>query len=207
MADNLSMSTSPLEETLSLRERKKLRTRRSIQDHALRLFEEQGYDATTVEQIAEAAEVSPSTFFRYFPTKEDTVLTDEYDPLILRSLRSQPPELSPSAAIRNTLHEMVSAMVGSDRGRSLARSRLMLSVPALRGRHWDQGQESIGLLSEIIAERLGRPPEDLEVRWFVAALMAVWETAVMTWVRSGGEGDLLKTLDRAIAFLNDGCPL
>ena len=62
-----------------LRERKKAKTRAALREHAMRLFEEQGFAATTVEQIAEAAEVSPSTFFRYFATKEDAILVDDVD--------------------------------------------------------------------------------------------------------------------------------
>src|SRR6201995_5655997 len=88
-----------------LRERKKARTRASIREQALRLFREQGYQATTVEQIAAAAEVSPSTFFRYFPTKEDVVLQDDMDTRMIEAFRRQPPELSPAAAIRAGVRE------------------------------------------------------------------------------------------------------
>jgi AcrR family transcriptional regulator len=74
-----------------LRERKKVKTRAAIQQHALRLVREQRYEATTVEQIADAAEVSPSTFFRYFPTKKAVALYDDPDPLfMLRSRRNRP---------------------------------------------------------------------------------------------------------------------
>ena len=66
-----------IDPTLGLRERKKIRTRETIRQEAFRLIEENGYAATTVEQIAEAAEVSPSTFFRYFPTKESVLLADD----------------------------------------------------------------------------------------------------------------------------------
>src|ERR1700759_1640182 len=83
-----------------LRERKKARTRASLREHALRLFREQGYQATTVEQIAAAAEVSPSTFFRYFPTKEDLVLQDDMDTRMMAALERQPPGLSTVAAVR-----------------------------------------------------------------------------------------------------------
>src|SRR5450432_3257165 len=83
-----------------LRERKKARTRAAIRQHALRLFREQGYAATTVDQIAAAAEVSPSTFFRYFPTKEDVVLQDDFDVLALAAFESLPGDLSPIAAFR-----------------------------------------------------------------------------------------------------------
>src|ERR687897_2381320 len=88
-----------------LRERKKARTRAEIQRQALRLFRERGYEATTVARIAEAAEVSESTFFRYFPTKEDVVLWDEFDPLIFEAFRERPPELSPVRALRGAIRE------------------------------------------------------------------------------------------------------
>ena len=74
-----------------LRERKKARTRATIQACALRLFREQGYDATTIEQIIEAADVSETTFFRYFPTKEDVALDEGYDPMLIEAFQAQPP--------------------------------------------------------------------------------------------------------------------
>jgi AcrR family transcriptional regulator len=211
LTDNRNMSTPPLEhpleDRLGLRERKKLKTRRSIQEHALRLFREQGYEATTVEQIAEAAEVSPSTFFRYYPTKEETVLTDEFDPLVVSSLRAQPPELSPAAALRNTLHELVGGMFADEGRRVLERGRLMLSVNSLRARQWDQMRETRDLIIEALAERLDRSTADLEIRWFATAMLGVWETTVTSWVEDDGRGDLLAMLDEAMAFVVAGCPL
>src|SRR6266702_4650622 len=86
-----------------LRERKKARTRAAIRQHALRLFREQGYQATTVEQIAAAAEVSPSTFFRYFPTKEDVVLQDDMDTRMVEAFTRQPRDLTPIRAVREAI--------------------------------------------------------------------------------------------------------
>src|SRR5579863_8692249 len=90
-----------------LRERKKARTRAAIREHALRLFREQGYDATTVEQIAAAAEVSPSTFFRYFPTKEDVVLRDDFDDRAFEAFDRQPVSLPPIVAFRAAMRETI----------------------------------------------------------------------------------------------------
>ena len=89
-----------------LRERKKARTRAAIREHALRLFREEGYQRTTVEKIAEAAEVSPSTFFRYFPTKEDVVLQDDMDTRMIEALERQPPGLGPLSAVRAAAREV-----------------------------------------------------------------------------------------------------
>jgi len=97
-----------------LRERKKARTRAAIREHALRLFREQGYQRTTVEQIAAAAEVSPSTFFRYFPTKEDLVLQDDMDTRMLEAFERQPTGLSPVAAIRGAIREVLESYSEAD---------------------------------------------------------------------------------------------
>ena len=83
-----------------LRARKKAETRRSIQEHALRLFLEKGYDATTVEEIAAAAGVSHMTFFRYFPNKHAVVENDDYDPMIAELIRNRPAGEDPLTAIR-----------------------------------------------------------------------------------------------------------
>src|SRR6266516_3521141 len=79
---------SPGPRSFDLRERKRTSTRLMIQTEALRLFTEKGYAQTTVEEIADAAAISPRTFFRYFPNKEDVVIWDEYDPLALDLLAS-----------------------------------------------------------------------------------------------------------------------
>lgn len=205
------MSTSPLERSLDrlpLRERKKLKTRRAIQDHALRLFIEQGYDATTVEQIAAAAEISPSTFFRYFPTKEDCVISDEYDPIMAEVFRAQPAELTVLEAMRAMFREVMERMYARDKEQILARTRLIFSVPALRARSFDfMQQESLTMFVELAAERSGKPVDDPQVRTFTWAVTAVLAAAIFTWTESGGTMHLPTVVDDALSFLAAGCPL
>jgi len=108
-----------------LRGRRKARTRTAIQSHALRLFREQGYDATTGRQIIEEVEVSASTFFRYFPTKADVVLSDEFDPVIVAAFREQPRELSVIQALRAAF-ALAFAQI-SDDDRAVQEDRMLLN--------------------------------------------------------------------------------
>src|SRR6267378_6883215 len=116
---------------LGLRERKKLKTKEAIQREALRLFQEQGYGETTIEQIAAAAEISPSTFFNYFPTKEDVVLFDTYDPMTIQMFLERPKDEPLNVSLRKVL-ENLAATFARDERMILARARFFLEVPELR---------------------------------------------------------------------------
>ena len=189
-----------------LRERKKARTRASIQDHALRLFRDQGYDATTIEQIAEAADVSPSTFFRYFPTKEAVVLYDAFDPRFADSFRAQPRELSVVEAIRRAIGATFSEIPDDERDRQRLRESLLRTVPGLRVRMLDEFIKTIDLFSVEVAGRVGREPDDFEVRTLVGAVIGV---SISTWLAAGGDvgKDYLASYERAFELLEAGLPL
>ncbi len=189
-----------------LRERKKARTRALIQEHALRLFREQGYAETTVEQIAEAAEVSPSTFFRYFPTKEDVVLYDPFDPVLIEAFRAQPAEMSPIAAIRAAMRAVLGTALGEWVAQQQERADLILSVPELRRRMLDEFVTTMEPFAEAVGERAGRPGSDFEVRNLVGAVVGV---GLVAWLSGAAEpnGDYLALMDAAMAHLEAGLPL
>src|SRR6202140_211769 len=150
-------------ETVGLRERKKQKTRESIQRTALRLFEKQGYEETTIEQIAAAAEISPSTFFNYFPTKEDVVLYDAYDPVAIRMLLDRPKDEPLDVGLRKVLQSLAATFERDER-MILARGRFFLEVPELRARMWDEVERTQLLIVEMLAARSGRRPDDFELR-------------------------------------------
>jgi AcrR family transcriptional regulator len=156
-----------------LRERKKAKTRAAIREAAMSLFEERGYDSTTVEQIAEAAEVSPSTFFRYFPTKEDVVLDDDWDAPMAAAVRSQPPEVPPAEALVAGMRAVVGTATPADWAAERRRQRLFYEVPELRARYLQQLTAAIDLFAGVLAERAGKSEPDLESRAIAGAFIGV----------------------------------
>jgi AcrR family transcriptional regulator len=199
------LSSEHNQPTLGLRERKKAKTRAAIQAAALQLFERQGYDATTVDQIAELAEVSQATFFRYFPAKEEVVLHDRYDPLLLADLRDQPPELSPITALRRTLRSVLGTLPADELARERQRALLIMSVPELRARTLDQLASTLQPFTEAIAERTGRPVDDPAVRALTGAVMGVSMSAILA-ASEDPNADYFELMDTALAQLEAGLP-
>ncbi|WP_199037340.1 TetR/AcrR family transcriptional regulator [Glycomyces salinus] len=190
-----------------LRERKKIETLHRMQGEAMRLFEEQGYDETTIEQIAAAAGVSPSTFYRYFPTKEDVVVQDEYDPMIVAAFQDQPEGMAPIEALRTALRVLFGQFTPEDMERVRKRVDIIVSVPAVRARQVQQSVATERLISEMVAERTGRDATDLEVRHFAAVLVASWTAGVIAWSDGGLGEDLMTIMDRCLDHLERGVPL
>ncbi|GID29692.1 TetR family transcriptional regulator [Paractinoplanes brasiliensis] len=156
-----------------LRERKKAKTRAAIRDAAMGLFAAQGYAATTVEQIAEAAEVSPSTFFRYFPTKEDVVVTDDYDPLIVEAIRAQPPEVPVADAVLLGMRQVFEQLTEAEWESERRRQQLFRTVPELVARQLQATVTAVDMLADVIAERQGVARDDLGARALAGALVGI----------------------------------
>ena len=186
-----------------LRERKKQKTRSAIQREAMRLFQQQGYDATTVEQIAEAAEVSQSTFFRYFPTKEDVVLLDDYDPVIAAMIAARPADEPAVAAIRAAMIEAMRVVLVEDEKLVKDRIGFMLSVPAIRARMFEQSSSTQVMFCEVLAKRTGRDPDSFDVQVAAGAILGALNTAVMYWAQHP-DATLDELAERALTLVESG---
>ncbi len=180
---------------------KKARTRRSIQDHALALFLDQGYEQTTVEEIAAAAGVSHMTFFRHFPRKEEVVEYDDYDPIMADLIVARPPGESPLEAVRAAMHAGLEQILPADRESILIRTSLLLSTPALQARNWIAQESTRDLIAGALSRRAGMPAPDLATSVQAAAIVAASGVAITAWAADGGTRDLAAAIDDALAAL------
>lgn len=190
-----------VDHSLGLRERKKLKTRETIRREAFRLIDENGWVNTTVEQIAEAAEVSPSTFFRYFPSKESVLMADDMDPLLMAEFAKQPAELSPLTAFCRAAEATFEAMSDDQWEFERTRQRLIFSIPELQSAYYEEYRRTIRVITEALGQRLGRDPDDFELKVFAGAL-----TGAMMGVADRNPMSV-ETIRRALDFLEAGMPL
>ncbi|HEY6875015.1 MAG TPA: TetR family transcriptional regulator [Candidatus Dormibacteraeota bacterium] len=184
-----------------LRERKKQKTKAAIQRAAMRLFKKQGYEETTVEQIAAAADISESTFFNYFPSKEDVVIYDEYDPMMFAALASAPPGETLRQTFERVIGELGDVFI-ADSEVMLERAKLSLEEPELRSRAWEEFDKARESFAGIIALRTGREARDFEVQLAAMTLIAAGFQAMVEWVRLNGKGSLLELLVKALDFVS-----
>jgi AcrR family transcriptional regulator len=187
-----------------LRERKKARTRGLIQSHALRLFREQGYKETSVEQIAEAAEVSPSTVFHYFPTKADLVLYDAMDDQLLEAFRAVPADIGGLQAMRQAMRQVFGELVRTDIEVQLERERLLRTVPELRAAMIEEFARTMRVMVELLAERSGQPTDDDTLQILAGAVIGV---GLAAWFANDDDAlspSFVERMDKGIALLESG---
>ncbi|MGW6456332.1 TetR/AcrR family transcriptional regulator [Streptomyces sp. NPDC055078] len=200
-------AAGPSRPRLGLRERKKIKTRIGIRRATYRLIAERGYEATTVEQIAEAAGVSTSTVFRYFPAKEDIFLADGFDTVLETALRARPAGEDPLDSIRLVIGQGLAQQLREERDEVILRTRLMVEIPAVRARATEAMAVTSEQLIRVLVERTGRDETDPAVRIFTAAVLGALREAVLYWAERGHQDDPIELMDEALLMLRDGLRL
>lgn len=173
-----------------LRSRKKLKTRLAIEDAAFELFAEQGFEATTVEQIVDRAEVSVTTFFRYFPSKADVVLNNwgEGLPALSSAISERPSDEHDLVAVRRAIEQ--EWVVSVDPHRTVRVARAVATSPLLRGLSYEVGERWLASVSSALALRNGLATPDRRCTLTARVALEVWADAVEAWITGGADGDL-----------------
>jgi AcrR family transcriptional regulator len=212
-----SPSTSSVADPpVSLRERKKLATRRLLRRATLDLVAERGLSNVTVEDIAEAADVSPRTFFNYFPSKEAALFGGDPDraaELRDRVAREAPGE-PPLVALRTVMAQDAEAIadelrsLGGDPSDWLRRMKVARTDPHVSAAQEAQMAMVERAISEGLAARLGVDLEtDLYPLVLAGAVVGVVRACMVFWGGSGGTGQLGQIVDQALQALADGLPV
>jgi AcrR family transcriptional regulator len=186
---------------MGLRERHAAHTREAITQAALSLFGRQGYDRTTMEEIAEAADVGTSTLYRYFPSKDLLVV----EPFALHGqmaaeLRDRPRTEPLDLALGHALRALLSTpRPEPERLRVLA--RLIDATPTLRARLWEEFERERVLLEEAIVERTGRPSSDPFCALTARLATTLLELVGARGIETAQDGD--SAADQSLACLRE----
>ncbi|MCE1177782.1 MAG: TetR/AcrR family transcriptional regulator [Micrococcales bacterium] len=188
---------------MGLRERKRAATMRRLQHVALEQFEEHGFDKVTIEHVAAHADVSPSTVYRYFGTKEALVLKDEYDDQLLAVAPMLIADGDVFGGFEKGLRLVGDSHLGLDSGLTLRRTRVWLETPSVRAAGFLQADQMAHDLARIVAESPGNDLDDEQaLSVCTAAVMTVF-AAIENWYRGAGGRDVVEMTLASLRTVRD----
>lgn len=194
--------------TLSLRERKKLRTQTELQDAALALFAEHGFDHVTADDIAAAVEVSKTTFYRYFESKEDVLLGDPAEGIakMRGALAARPADEPVIDAVCNAVKDLAQ-QYAIDRETAQLRRRIGQATPSVAARNLErQAAWEQTVVDFVLAREHDLPNPELMARVIAASILATTRTTVEYWLDSDGSQPIAKLIDDALAVFTIAVP-
>jgi len=194
-----------MDELLGLRERKKLERRRCIEAAAIDLFEANGFDGTTIEDIAARADIAPRTFFYYFPTKEDVVLADYVGRLerVVSEFGQRPDTEAPWQALRSAFM-LVAADYEAQRVELIRRFQIMADNPSVFARSLQLQAGWEAELTAVLTKRAGADTDNLTPRLMAAAALACTRSSLQHWLITGLDGSLPALMQQCFARLAVG---
>jgi AcrR family transcriptional regulator len=181
-----------MSDTPGLRARKKQRTRRAIERAALDLFDEHGFEGTTIDDIAAAADIAPRTFFHYFPSKEDVVLADYTIRLeqIVAALKASPADHAPWPALRGAFLS-VAADYETEREQLLRRFRIIEATPSVTARNLLLQASWEDAVTDAVSNWLGLDAtRDIRPRLIAGAALAAMRASLRRWLTDDGRSRL-----------------
>ncbi|MBA2393184.1 MAG: TetR family transcriptional regulator [Ktedonobacteraceae bacterium] len=190
---------------VGLRERKKMLAREAIEEAALRLFHERGYENTSIEDIAEAVVMSPRTFFRYFASKEDVVFAswqEIVDTVVV--FLSQLPQDTSLYAILNAVLDHISTIFQARQERSLIMYQVVTTTPALIPPYLYLITSLEQIIHTIIIQRWNTQQDDQHMMLAIATTITSFRVTLQSWLQDGAEGDLLASVHETMERLRDG---
>jgi AcrR family transcriptional regulator len=190
-----------------LRERKKLAAMRRIQAVALDLFERDGFEKVTIEEIAAAAEVSASSVYRYFGTKEQLIIWDEGDLEFLDLVEEEMKTHPPVDAVRRVVTRVLSSYYEGNEELSKRKTRFFMSEPALQAVQLQQIDGFVQMVAMALARATGRDVRDLDVQVIASALLWALMAAVRHWYEHGYETPLADEMEHALTIVESGLRL
>jgi AcrR family transcriptional regulator len=207
MCQNVAM-TSTIGHHEGLRERKKARTREALLEAAMERFSRQGFEGTTVEEIAEACEVSPRTFFRYFPTKEDVLFADAAGrrERLLEVIAERPASEPAFGALRAAMGALA-ADYRDDRDALVTRYEIVAASPHLQAYKAEHQHGWEAAVVEVLERRAVTRQETVtreELQLVTAVTTAALRVALDAWVADPSGADLGVLLDDAFTRLASG---